>query len=77
MSTMFEVYYKAPTDSRRESALEERVSQLGGRLTYREGHENGAGSICLTFEFADHDRAEEAAVILRRQGEHIEGPGDY
>jgi hypothetical protein len=50
---------------------------LGGRLTYREGHENGAPSICLTFEFDDRDRAEEAALALRGQGEHVEGPADY
>lgn len=78
MSTMFEVYYRAPADPSREAALAERVSGLGGRLDYREGpDEGGPDAVCLTFEFNDPGRAREAADSLRRQGEHVEGPVDY
>lgn len=77
MSSMVEVFYAAPVDPVRESGVAESVSRFGGRLTYREGHENGATTICLTFEFDDRKRAQEAAVALREQGEHVEGPADY
>lgn len=78
MTYMFEVYYKAPPDPKKEAALLERISKLGGRLDYREepqGHV--AASICLTYEFDRQDQAEAAAESLRRQGEHVEGPQDY
>lgn len=78
MSFMFEIYYRPPADPQREAALTARVSDLGGRLSYREApDEDGRGSVCLTYEFDDHDRADLAARVLREQGEHVEGPVDY
>ncbi len=78
MSFMFEVYYRPPEDPQKETALTARVSNLGGRLSYREAPENeGQGSVCLTYEFDDHDQAAVAARVLREQGEHVEGPMDY
>jgi hypothetical protein len=78
MSYMFEVYYRPPEDPTREAALAERVSHLGGRLDYREAPTEGLpGAVCLTFEFADIDRARAAAESLRAQGEYVEGPVEY
>jgi len=78
MSVMLEVSYKAPFDKNREVALSEKLSRMGGRLTFREespGTEGGP--VCLTFEFDVADRAQEAADRLRSQGEHVDGPMDY
>jgi hypothetical protein len=73
---MFEVYYKAPADPKKEAALRQRVCELGGRLDYREeGQDNAA--VTLTYEFDQLEQAEAAAESLRRQGEHVEGPQDY
>jgi hypothetical protein len=78
MSYMFEVYYKPPRDSRKEAALTQRVSALGGRLDYwEEITSNGNHSICLTYDFDELERAETAAEALRESGEHVEGPQDY
>ncbi len=78
MSYMFEVLYKSPSDPRREAAISERISQLGGRFTYREEPDVvGVGAVCLTFEFSDLQLAQQAAACLRSQGEHVEGPVDY
>jgi|1186.fasta_scaffold805243_2 hypothetical protein len=77
MSFMFEVYYRPPTDARREAALTERVANLGGRLTFREAAEDGRRGVCLTYEFDGQLQAETAAAALRAQGEHVEGPVDY
>jgi hypothetical protein len=75
---MFEVLYKSPPDPRREAVLSERVSQLGGRLTYREDPDVvGVGPVTLTFEFDGFQEAHEAASRLRSLGEHVEGPMDY
>jgi hypothetical protein len=75
---MFEVYYKAPADPRKEEDLIQRVSGWRGRLDYREAPESGPnGAICLTFEFDQRDEAEAAAGVLREQSEHVEGPVDY
>jgi hypothetical protein len=74
---MFEVYYRSPADSRKEATLTARVANLGGRLSYREGPENSAENVCLTYEFDGQDQAEVAAEALRAQGEHVEGPADY
>jgi hypothetical protein len=75
---MFEVYYRTPADPQLEATLTARVTSLGGRLSYREApEESGKGGVCLTYEFEDRDRAEEAAAVLREQGEHVEGPVDY
>jgi hypothetical protein len=76
MSFMFEVYYRPPADPHRETALTERVAELGGRLDYREDSTDLVG-VCLTFEFDDYHRAEAAAQALRELGEHVEGPMDY
>jgi hypothetical protein len=77
MSFMFEVYYRPPADSRKESALTAHVSQLGGRLSFREVPENSERGVCLTYEFDGQRQAEIAADALRAQGEHVEGPMDY
>ncbi len=74
MTYMFEVYYQAPPDPKKEAALLERISKLGGRLDYREEpRDDGAASVCLTYEFDRLEQAEAAAESLRRQGEHVEG----
>jgi hypothetical protein len=72
MAYIFEVYYKPPTDSKKEAALTESVSKLGGRLDCREDPD-GIGSICLTYEFDGLAQAE----ALRQQGMLVEGPVDY
>lgn len=78
MSYMFEVYYKPPVDPKKENAILERVSQLGGRLDYREEPKSEPhGSICLTYEFEDYERAAAAVDCLQQQGEYVEGPQDY
>lgn len=78
MSAMVEVLYRSPSDPGRESAIADRVGLFGGRLTYREEPDQmAAGPVCLTFESRDLAVAEEAAVSLRSQGEHVEGPSEY
>ncbi len=78
MSYMFEVYYKPPRDSRKEAALTQRISKLGGRFDYWEERvTNSSHSICLTYDFDEMESAEAAAEALRESGEHVEGPGDY
>ena len=78
MSYMFEVYYKAPPDPRKEAELTVQISRLGGHLTFQEHpDEYGSASACLTYEFDDRFLAETAAESLRQQGEHVEGPVDY
>jgi hypothetical protein len=78
MSFMLEVLYKPPSDARRETVISERAGKFGGRLTCREEPELvGAGPVCLTYEFNDFEVAQEAASLLRSQGEHVEGPMDY
>ena len=65
MSYMFEVYYRAPVDSKREAMLEKEIAKFGGSLTHRE-HPTGteALSCCLTFEFDKIEQAESAAKIV-------------
>lgn len=79
MSYMFEVYYKPPTNPAKESALLTRISELGGRLDYREEPANASDAqhIILTYEFDDFDGAAAAAECLRKQGEYVDGPQDY
>lgn len=77
MSYLLEVYYRPPADRGREEAISERVTRLGGRLDYRESANGGAAAVCLSYEFDDRRRAEEAAASLRNDGEHVEGPADY
>ncbi len=77
MSYMFEVYYKPPQNPRREPVLTKQVSRLGGRLSFREEPEvQERDAVCLTDAFAEIVLAEKAADALRRQGEHVAGPGD-
>ena len=78
MAYMFEVYYKAPADPKKEESLRDRICKLGGRLDYREEpQDNDFASVTLTYEFDRLEQAEAAAESLRRQGEHVEGPQDY
>jgi hypothetical protein len=77
VSFMFEVYYRSPADPKKEAALTERISQLGGQLTYREIPPENGRPVCLTYEFVGRNQAEIAAESLRTQGEHVEGPMDY
>lgn len=78
MSYMVEVYYRPPADPAREASIAERVSGLGGRLDYREiPGEGEPGGVCLTFEFRDLEAARAASELMRKQGEHVEGPEDY
>jgi hypothetical protein len=78
MSFMFEVVYKSPPNPIREEVISERVSEFGGRLSFREDPDDvGVGPVCLTYEFNELEAAEQAASCLRSQGEHVEGPADY
>jgi hypothetical protein len=78
MSLMLEVHYRSPADPLRERSLTTLVTQLGGRLDYREDPVAIASSaVILTYEFDERERAENAANALREQGEHVEGPADY
>jgi hypothetical protein len=77
MSVMFEVLYKSPSDTRRESAISECLGELGGRLTCREEpNAVEGGPISLTYEFPNLQEASEAVSRLRSQGEHVEGPDE-
>src|SRR5438876_9529738 len=70
MAFMFELYYKAPADKKREVRITDRVSRLGGRLDLREVPKEGDGAVCLTYEFDRREQAEAAAATLRSEGEH-------
>jgi hypothetical protein len=72
---MIEVYYKKPESKERERAISSGVSKFHGDMTYRE--DDGAETICLTFEFPTWKDASNASTHLRRSGEHVEGPTDY
>lgn len=78
MSYMFEVYYKPPADPEKEAVIAMQMASFGGHLDYREDAESHSlGGICLTYEFCDFDTALKAANVLRRLGEHVEGPVEY
>lgn len=77
MSYMFEVYYKAPVDKKREAAIGTAVAAFGGHLDYREEPKGQRNRVCLTYEFTALKRAESAAAELKRLGEHVEGPNSY
>ena len=70
--------YKSPSDKARETKITGVVLKKGGRLDYRENPPDWEiGSICLTYEFDEHDSAKAAASQIRQQGEHVEGPVEY
>jgi hypothetical protein len=75
MTAMIEIYYKKPEDLRREELTREKVATYDGEITYREI--DLPDSVCLTVEFPDWERAEQASTELRSSGEHVEGPSDY
>jgi len=80
MSFMFEVYYKAPINKNREKLISREAMRFGVELTFREEpgpRDDVRQSICLTYEFDNLAKAEEAAEALRILGEHVEGPCDY
>ena len=77
MSFMFELYYPKPADKEREDKIISNVSAAGGHLDYRETTDEPNGSICLTFEFENEEKAELAATALRESGEHVEGVCTY
>ena len=78
MSYMFEVYYRAPVNSKREAMLVREIGKLGGYLSHRE-HPTGteAHTSCLTFEFDAFEQAESAAKVVIANGHHVEGPVAY
>ena len=78
MSFMFEVYYKAPVDLKREEEITGVVERLGGSLDCRETP-NGTSSnaVCLTYQFSELESARAAATSLRQRGDHVEGPVSY
>jgi hypothetical protein len=78
MSFMFEVYYKAPVDLKKEEEITGVVARLGGTLDFREtpaGTDTKA--VCLTYEFHELESAQAAAASLRQRGDHVEGPVSY
>lgn len=75
MSVMIEVHYKKPENAEREQAISSCVSEYDGEVTYRE--DDNVESVCLTIEFPNWKRAEDASSKLRETGEHVEGPMDY
>lgn len=78
MSFAFEVLYKPPPDSVKETQLTESIRRFGGRLDFREEPPaGGTGAIVLTYDFDDYELALKAAEEIRKQGGHIEGPYDY
>ena len=79
MRFMFEVYYASPESIVRELEIGKLVESYGGKITFREGPNDEPPSryICLTIEFDNRDRAEEAAKKLRDRGEYIEGIQNY
>jgi hypothetical protein len=74
MSVMFEVYYREPVDAIREKRISQEVTPFGGQLTFHEEPKTGdiLRIICLTYEFLDLKKAEQAADRLREMGEHVE-----
>lgn len=77
MCYIVEVYCPSPPDVKREAALATSVADFGGRLGFREfANGNHSGSICLTYEFDDITKAN-CAEVLRKRGEHVEGPVEY
>lgn len=75
MCTMLEIYYKKPEDTDREFRIAEIVKNWNGQITYREADD--PTTVCLTIEFATRENANAATDLLRKKGEHIEGPMDY
>lgn len=75
MSVMIEIYYGKPEDLPREELTREKVATYDGEITYRET--DLPCTVCLTVEFPDWERAEQAMTELRNCGEHVEGPCDY
>src|SRR4051794_26218809 len=61
-----EVYYGGPTDSLREARIIDEVFKLGGQLDCQ-GPSNGMTGNCLTFDFADEQTAQQAAVYIIQQ----------
>lgn len=76
MAVMFELWYPPPADARREAQVTEKVKAFGGRLDFREEAARSSG-ICLTYEFEDWAKADQAAAALRNDGYHVEGPMEY
>ena len=77
MSSMFALEDTPPHNPSREAGLTKQVSCLSGRQSFREAPEvQERGAVCLTDAFAEIVLAEKAADALRRQGEHVAGPGD-
>jgi len=62
MSYMFEVYYGLPEDPSGEAKIEEIAKSFDGLRTHHEGpgDEYDSRYVCLTFEFQDEIKAEEA-----------------
>ena len=79
MSYMIEIYYRLPPDHARETQYTALLRPMGGHLDFRE-ETNIPGvstSVCLTYEYAYIEQAEEAAAMLRAAGQYVEGPHAY
>lgn len=79
MRAMLEVLYAKPADKARESMISQLAAAFNGRLSSREipSAVDVSKAVCLTYEFPTRTDAESAAKVLRRTGEHVEGPCDY
>jgi hypothetical protein len=75
MSVMIEIYYRKPVDLQREAVIGKCLTNLEGKVTYRE--DDSRDTICLTAEFNSWEKAQAASAALRAEGEHVEGPSDY
>jgi hypothetical protein len=75
---MFAVYYKSPVNLKKEEEITGAVARFGGNLDCREtSAETGSGAVRLTYEFHEMESAQKAADLLRRRGDHVEGPVSY
>ena len=77
MSFAIDIYYAAPEDTAREARIGAQAVASGGHFDWRDLPTEHSRSICLTFDFPGLAAAESAAVAIRAQGEHVEGPYDY
>ena len=73
---MFEVYYLAPQDEKRETRILSEVKAGGGHLDFWEDSNSGR-TIILTYDFPELEQAQSVMTKLQQAGEYVEGPQDY